>query len=191
MKKDVLIFATMVLILVGILLLFNGCNWGRRVDPVSSVPDLPPIPSVNTVVHSINWLATIAIIGIALSIAACVNGFKWGLGGAVGSGVALWAIITVNQYAKWLAILGLLLGVFVVIGAALRHRGILTDVIKSVQRAKTAVVAIESAKGIALHETEIVGIRRALQSQKPETRKVVGRIKEKLAIQKLKTGKDY
>jgi len=151
-----------------ILILFApGCkSWGLSPLKDGVAPDSSKNP-LASVTKSVNWLATISIIGLAFSIAALVNGYKWGMGGAVGSGVALWAVLTVTQYAKWIAVLGLLVGIVVFVVAVLRNKNVLVDVIKSVERGKDRFI----------NRSNLVT---SLKTQKPTTQKVVNKIRKKL-----------
>ena len=178
--KDILAFFAVIAFILFLFFLIGltGCQWmkgGGSQDTTSVDSSIIPVPSIP---KSINWLAAISIIGIAFSVAALVNGYKWGLGGAVGSGVALWAVITVNQYAKWIAVMGLLVGVVVLVIATLRNKNVLVDVVKSVERGKEAI------------STEVLASNRAINAKgamqywlgkhKDSTQKIVNKIREKL-----------
>jgi len=165
--KDILAFfaVTLFIFFLFFLIGLTGCQWMKGGGAQESVPPEISVPSIP---KSINWLATISIIGLAFSVAALVNGYKWGMGGAVGSGIALWAVITVNQYAKWIAILGLLVGILVFIVAVLQNKKVLVDVIKSVERGKEKLNVVKSK------------LTKELATQKPATQKIVNKIREKL-----------
>ena len=177
--KDILAFFAIILFILFLFFLIGltGCQWMKggglqdsdSVD--SSAPSIPSIPK------SINWLAAMSILGLAFSVAALVNGYKWGLGGAVGSGIALWAVITVNQYAKWIAVIGLLVGIIVLVVAALRNKNVLVDVIKSVEAGKKKIAPVWENS-----------LKVTLTDQKPLTQKIVNKIRKKLNGEK-KNGK--
>lgn len=179
--KDILAFLAVVIFFIFLFSLLSliGCQWmkdGGSQDSISVNPLTNPIPSIP---KSINWLAAISIIGLAFSVAALVNGYKWGMGGAVGSGIALWAVITVNQYAKWIAVIGLLMGIVVLVVAVLRNKKVLVDVIKSVEKAKenmASTVIGDMDLNCKLLESASAG----LDKQKPITQKIVNKIRKKL-----------
>jgi len=170
--KDISIFLTIVILFIIFfsVLSLTGCQWMKGGGVQDSPSADSPTPSIPSIPKSINWLAGIAIIGLAFSVAALVNGYKWGMGGAVGSGIALWAVITVNQYAKWIAVMGLLVGVIVLVVAVLRNKGVLVDVIKSMEKAKRSIIIPESKHVLKVD----------LSTQKPKTQKIVNKIRKKL-----------
>jgi len=90
-----------------------GCNapqTGQQPAPIGSLPDV-----VSKVVYRTNWLTTVAIVGVALSAAAFVQGARFALPLFVGCATLLATVLTITAYAKWIAFIGF--GIFVVVFA--------------------------------------------------------------------------
>jgi hypothetical protein len=114
MNKTIFILTTIVTIfwlaMMGALLVLPGC-----ISPIGPTPNPNPgpptpgglIPDVITqIVYKTNWLSTLAIVGIALSAAAFVQGQKFALPLFAGCATLLATILTITQYAKWIAFVG-------------------------------------------------------------------------------------
>lgn len=112
MNKTIFILTVIVTILwlamMGALLILPGC-----IQPTGPTPNPGPpaphgsIPDVITqIVYKTNWLSTLAIVGIALSAAAFVQGQKFALPLFAGCATLLATILTITQYAKWIAFVG-------------------------------------------------------------------------------------
>ena len=78
--------------------------------PQGSLPDV-----VSKVVYKTNWLTTAAIVGIALSAAAFVQGAKFALPLFIGCATLLVTILALTEYAEWIAFIGF--GIFVLVFA--------------------------------------------------------------------------
>ena len=169
--KDILAFFAVIAFILFLFFLIGltGCQWMKGGGLQDSPSVDPPANFIPSIPKSINWLAAISIIGLAFSVAALVNGYKWGMGGAVGSGIALWAVITVNQYAKWIAVIGLLAGIIVLVVAVLRNKKVLVDVVKSVEAGKKKIAPVWENS-----------LKATLADQKPLTQKIVNKIRKKL-----------
>ncbi len=88
-------------VFIGVILLLGfGCS--TFLSPPT--PDVPAIPTINTVVSRLGWIPTLSIIGMAISVAALVNGSKSALPIFIGCCTALGMALATVKYATAIAI---------------------------------------------------------------------------------------
>lgn len=58
-----------------------------------------------------DWLVTLSIVGVAISVAATLNGTKFGIPAAIGCLTSLGMALSVVRYAEWIAFLALIAAV--------------------------------------------------------------------------------
>jgi hypothetical protein len=87
----------LILLVLVAMLLTTGCHLLQ--PKVVYTPD-----TVETVITKTNWLVTVAIIGIALSVVAFINGSRFAIPAFVGCCVALGVTLAVIKYAAVIAL---------------------------------------------------------------------------------------
>jgi hypothetical protein len=95
MKYVLLVVLYLIVLLM--VLSFAGC----QLIPMGATE--PVSDTITTVVTKTNWLVTVAILGIALSVVAFINGSKMAIPAFVGSCVALGVTLAVIKYAAIIA----------------------------------------------------------------------------------------
>ena len=156
------IWALLWIFLIGYLL--TGCtNLRKDVE----TPTLTPTQQLSEAVKSTNWLVTVSILGVALSVAAFFNGGgKLALSALLGSSVLLVLSITVAKYAWLIAVLGLVLGVVALGYIIWLRRKALIEIVDGVQTARES-------------ESETL-LDKYLNNQSKTTKKIVKQIKESI-----------
>jgi len=87
-------------------------------------------------VKSTNWLLSAAIIGMAVSVAAFINGSKLALPIFAGCATALGLQLMVVQYAAWLAVAALIASIAIFLASVLRKNVALKEIVAGVNNAK-------------------------------------------------------
>jgi len=147
-----------------------GCL--RPNQPIVSPYD--PLTQVGESVKNTNWLVTISILAIALSVAALFNGSKMALGALVGSITSLTVSLMVARYATVIAFVGLFLAVAVLLYSGFIKNRALFEIFNTAEKAKEKLnveTTLEIFKG---HNS----VAEKLQSS--TTKKVVDKLQRKL-----------
>ena len=142
MNND-LAFIGIVLMLLGLLLMLMG---GCHIPNMGS--ELPPRTFEQTLLHAVdstNWLITVCIVGIAISLAALVNGSKLAIGPLIGCLTALILDLAVIRYANVLAFIGLGGAVGVLGWIIYVKRRAFSEVVKTVEKIKPTVAGFQDA----------------------------------------------
>jgi len=136
-------------VFAGILFILSGCSMLQ--------PPQPPQPAeqsydaiLKTVAASHDWLVTLSIVGVAISVAATINGTKFGIPAAIGSLTSLGMALSVVRYAEWIALLALVgaIGAFVW-AVAIKNRALrelIFDVDSKVQSTTTKKIVNKTCK---------------------------------------------
>ena len=159
--KDFAIFILIVIVL-SILMFIFGCRSTATRPPII---DNPRDALIQTVIKT-DWITTIALIGMAVAVAALVNGSKMAFPALAGCGFALWANLTVIRYAAVLAWFGLAASVLVFIWVVFVKNRALKEVVSGVHG--------------YINDTKELGIKSYLRSnQSKSTEEIVKKIKPK------------
>lgn len=131
-------------LLVAILFVCCGC---KIIDPTPKPPnqptnnEKPEVQVVTKLIYKTNWLATAAIIGIAASAAAFVTGQSYALPMFAACSALLTTILSIAQYAKWIAVAGMVVSISIFIYVAMKKNrttkkleGALSDVVTGVEK---------------------------------------------------------
>ena len=164
-----------VLILVGIvavLILVSSC---AGIDGPTTTPT--PGQVLYRTVSKTNWLATAAIVGIAVSAFAFLNGNKMGIAGMVSCFIALSMTLAVARYATWLAAGGVIGSVGLLIYSIFVKDRALTEIIQGGELVKEHLKEW-SNKEYATNEFAFKNIQAGAQS--PTTEKIVKKGKGKI-----------
>lgn len=153
----------LIVILVLIAFFCAGCN----AQNYSPIPDTPQQRLTETVLKT-NWLATVAIIGIAASAFAFLNGSKTGIAGMVACFIALSMTLATARYASWLAAGGLIGSLGLMIYSVLTKDRALKEIVQGGQKLKE--------DSYPEFQTRFNIVQKEGQSE--STRKLVKRIKE-------------
>lgn len=140
-------------------------------------------------VEKTNWLATVGILGIGLSVFSLINGnTKFGYGGLAGFWVILMVSLSVSRYHSQMALYGTILGV-VGIGGLLMYsifikNRALKEIIKNIQDYKNNYPNYKNNSNIAMRDIEamrdIPFLTPYLESQSTTTKEIVKQVKETL-----------
>jgi Na+-transporting methylmalonyl-CoA/oxaloacetate decarboxylase gamma subunit len=119
----------LIIFLVLLVLVMSGCRWAGTEHMDKLVPGpKTPAARVAEAVRSTNWLVTVAILGVAVSIAAVISGSRGAIGPLVGSVIMLGLTLMVNRYAEVVAFISLVCVVggmgFLVYNTVVRKRAI-------------------------------------------------------------------
>lgn len=159
-------------IVVSILVVLSGC----ASTPIIEVP--PPTQVLYETVLKTNWLATAAIIGIAISAFTFLNGNKAGIAGMVACFIALTMTLAVARYAQWLAIGGLTGSIGLMIYSIFVKDRALEEIVKGGQEVKD--VLLEHSLTKPPDDYTIKGTFNGVQkyNQSSQTTKLVKKIKK-------------
>jgi len=153
-------------LIFALLISASGCsNLGGIFSP-DVTPELTPEQRITEAVKNTNWLVTLSILGMAISVAAIMNGSKMGIGALLGSLTSLTLSLMVIKYAGLIAIIGLVASVGVFGYAVYVKR-------------KALIEVVENVEGIKRKDL-VPGIEACLHAQSPTTQKIIKNIKEKL-----------
>lgn len=147
------------------ILLFVMCLilWGCQLPNTKPLIPTTPKQALLDNVLKTDWLATTAIVGFAISIAAFINGSKVAVGTAVGCGTALVLQLTVVRYAHVITWLGLVSAV-----------GILIYTFYIKHRAFKEIIL-----GVQIHKEGGAELKQCLNKQSVSTKQLVKRIRRK------------
>lgn len=173
-EKTIYILFWIVCLLL-VLFLYSGCFQPRQ----PNVGLYDPLNQIGQAVKSTNWLVTVSILAIALSVAAVFNGSKIGLGALIGSLTSLTMALMVARYATVIAFVGLILAVGVLIYSIFIKNRALFEIFNTVEKAKE-VLKVEDHLKIFNGDESI-----ASKIQSPITKKVVNKLQRKLNGKKL------
>jgi len=156
------------LVAAGILTIVAGCT-ALRFDDTEQVTATPIVknPAFRDIVHKTNWMATLAVVGIALSAMAYINGNTKAVGIFVGSCVALGVSLAVARYASIIAIASLVAGGIVFLYSVGVKNIALKELISNIQELRYCYDADKR------HEIT----KQLADKQSPTTRQLVKKIK--------------
>jgi lysylphosphatidylglycerol synthetase-like protein (DUF2156 family) len=125
-SEDVIMIVVIVLVILGtiVLLTNSGChvaNHKPNPDDSNSIIDSAP-DVITKLVYKTDWLTTIAILGIAVSAAAFVMGQSYALPIFAGCSALLTTILTMAQYSKWIAFVGLAISLVIFAYTAMKSK---------------------------------------------------------------------
>jgi hypothetical protein len=152
----------------------SGCSSLGGILSPDVTPELTPEQRITEALKSTNWLVTLSILGMAVSVMAIMNGSKMGIGALLGSLTSLTLSLMVIKYAGLIAIIGLVASVGLCGYAIYVKRKGMIEVVKNVQE----IVDTQERTGMGI-ETSLT-LRDILDKQSPTTQKIVAKIKEKL-----------
>lgn len=171
--KHILIVIAVFLIIF-ILTCVEGCGWGFKHDDPIPPPETPKQKFFQTV-EKTDWLATAAIIGIAASAFAFLNGSKIGIAGMVSCFIALSMTLATSRYGHIMAICGLI-GSF----------GLMIYSIVTKDKAlKEIVIGGERVKSMSPENKENFKVLQGV-TQSPSTSKIVTKVKKQLGYEEMK-----
>ena len=159
--KDIIWFLGFVS-LIWLCLLLVGCNM-PEVKPL--VPTIPQQTLINTIVKT-DWIITVSILGVALSVIAWMNGSKTAIGVMAGCGIAIWMQLTVVRYAHILAWMGLVFAVGIILWTVFVKNRALREIVNGVQNYRKYNEPVDS-----------IGLKVWLREQNKTTKKIVSKIK--------------
>ena len=135
LHKAIIVLALLFL-LGGCLVVLMGCCASQRPSPVE--PVIPPTPTqiLYKVVYQTNWLVVVSIIGIAISVAAFVNGSKAALPIGMGSLAALGMTLATIRYAQWIALCSFLAALLIFFATVIKKNVALKQLIVGIQKMK-------------------------------------------------------
>jgi hypothetical protein len=171
-----------VLIGVSLLVILGGCL-SEFSKPPSETDPTTTTGWLNNITKQNGWLTTIAIVGIALSVAAFTQGVGFALPLFAGCVTLLTTVLVVTKYAQWIAILGFIVAL-AVFGYTIVMR-VRKD--RAAETAKTAVkeavAGIQKVKDKVLMGDEVrKRINEILEGEQcPATVELVRKIKEDLS----------
>ncbi len=167
--KDFSIFVLIVWAIVAALLVvsFFGCQTFRPRPPII---DNPRDALIQTVIKT-DWITTIALLGMAVAVAAMVNGSRTAFPAFAGCGFALWSNLTVIRYAGVMAWFGLAASVLIFVYVVFVKNRALKEIVAGVENFKN-------------HGGTLIG---CLNDQKVTTKKIVSGIKTKNGLTKGET----
>ncbi len=153
------------------MIMIAGCQsfFGNSNPTTGTVPGEEAFRQVT---GKVGWVVTLAILGMAVSSMAFMNGSKAALGPLVGSGVALTMSLMVVRFASLLAIVGLIAAVVLFGLAVWSRRKALIEIVKTVQEGKEKLAGSDIVS--------LAHLSGYLDRQSPSTQKIVKKIKEKL-----------
>jgi uncharacterized protein YceK len=164
-----------VLFLILLIASLSGCD--QIANMINTKPHAPT-DEVAKIIYKTNWMVTISMLGIALSVAALVQGSRIALPLFAGCATLLTTVLTVAKYAQWISLVGLLIavGVFVYVTIIRRkefskNSTALKEVVTTVQKVRDNVLS-------SLGDEKKEEIKRVLCEQSYETSKIVKKIKE-------------
>lgn len=126
--------ALLILIIVYLAIVCSGCAILQSKPKEEIVP--PPyqgVIEITKTIRSVNWLATMCIIGCAACCMAGMNGLKWGWSGAATCLIGLGMTIATVRYASLIAIVALAGGALLVIASVLGKNRIIKELVKGTQ----------------------------------------------------------
>lgn len=134
--RTIICVLALLFLLGGCLIVLTSCHASER------CPDRPPvIPDTVTKIlyqtlYRMNWLVTLSIIGIAISVAAFVNGSKAALPIGMGSLAALGMTLATIRYAQWIAFCSFIAALLIFVATVLKKNIALKQIIVGVQKVK-------------------------------------------------------
>lgn len=164
------------ILLVIFSIIVGGCKTFSSVPPDNSLtPEgKTPLARLSEAAQSSNWLITLSILGIALSTAAFLNGSRAALGFLIGSITALVITLTVNRFASWFAVLGLVGSVGLFAYTVYERRKNITELIKTVEVTKDFMLPEHVIQAFKSEESPVNNL------QSKSTKKLVDSIKRKV-----------
>jgi len=166
-----------------ILAILSGCAPHYSSVPITQVMPAPVTHAAALIqtVYKTNWLATIGIIGIGLSVFAFLQGWKQGIPALLSCAAILGLTLTVTRYGVVLAFGGLvLLALFVLYQIFIRNKA-LTEVVAGVQTVRDTFKKHNTTSEAVQANTLLPGVTKQLaDAQSPSTVKLVEQIKTTL-----------
>jgi len=179
LRISIVTWIIITIIVIGLMCLsgcrFLQCLGGNAVNTQPESLTYSPLESLKGIVKSSNWLLSVSILGIGISVFALVNGSRWGFAGLAGCLASLVATITVSRYATWMAILGMIGAILLALYTIFIKNKALKEIIKGVQLAKGDFGKQWSERPKAINESQ-----KAVQSN--TTKQIVQNTKAELKI---------
>lgn len=160
--------------------IFILCGCAPHYSPVPAAQIMPaPVTHAAALIQTVyktNWLATIGIIGIGLSVFAFLQGWKQGIPALLSCAAILGLTLTVTRYGVVLAFGGLvLLALFILYQIFIRNKA-LTEVVTGVQTIRDTFKKTPADGGVVLPAVT----KQLADAQSPSTVKLVEQIKSTL-----------
>jgi len=159
------------MIIGGFLIGLSGCAGNH--SPVTPLVDATPAQILIKTVEKTDWLATVGILGIGLSVFALLSGnTKFGIAGAGGFAVVLGMSLATARYHQQLALYGALVSTIGISGVLaytifIKNKA-LKEIIKNIQDYKYSNVLAWDV------------LKNKLEVQSPSTKEIVRQVKEKI-----------
>jgi len=175
MIERIIIYAIVIIFLVGMLFGCGCSSWRGHHKPESTIIEAPtPGVQLWETAKKSNWLVTMSILGIAAGVFALANGSaKLGTASIASASVSLFMTLAVSRFALWMAVFGLIGSVAATLFSILARRQALVDIIKGIQVYKDKNA--HSISGLRVNET-------LANEQTPLTKKIVGDLKNQLKL---------
>lgn len=176
MLKNIILILVYLALTVGLLTFAAGClpkfksHESQTAVQIDTIPATPQQVIIKTIEKN-NWLVTLSILGIGLSVFALVSGnTKFGFAGAISSGVILVVSLAIARYFSQIALIGVIAGVVIAAGTtfymiAVKNKA-LQEIVANIQNFKRSG-----------NNTEI--LKSYLYEQSPATQELVKKIREK------------
>lgn len=132
-SKFEIIVKTFIVTILFIVALFMLC--GCSLFPANEI-NTEPTSVLTKVVTEHNWIVTVSILGIALSVMAFVNGNRYASIVFIGSCTALGTTLAVIKYANVIAIASLVAAVVVFVTTVLNKNNAIRDLIWGIEKVK-------------------------------------------------------
>jgi len=178
MKSEMFWWLVLFIIVGAVMMLLDcGCNSANyKPDPTPDpTPGLDPNAAINSApmvvtkfVYKTNWLTTIAIVGIAVSAAAFVMGQSYALPIFAGCSALLTTILTMAQYSKWIAFIGLTISLVIFVYTAIQNNKIKSNLKTAFEE---VVTGVEAVKDRILKDSTIV--QNGITDKTFEVRKII------------------
>lgn len=149
MKSEMIWWLILFTVVGAVMMLLDcGCNSANhKPDPT---PGLDPNVVVNSapmvvtkLVYKTDWLTTIAVVGIAVSAAAFVMGQSYALPIFAGCSALLTTILTMAQYSKWIAFVGLTISLVIFVYTVMQNNKIKSNLKTAFEEVVTGVEAVK------------------------------------------------
>ena len=170
-----------ILFLIGIVCCSCSVIEAQKKPEADSPPASGPEQLYKAVQKS-NWLVTVSIIGISISVFALLNGSRAGFAGIVACSVNLYMALATARYAQVMALLGLAGSILLGLVSILVKNKALKELIMGIQNLKKET----KENKLTIGPYDITDIVKAVQSY--STKKIVSEIKGKMKLQEEKKG---
>jgi len=174
--------STIVAIVLLILLLIGGCCQAYKakiVELTQQLEDASSNPGTK-VMYKQDWLVTLSVIGIGLSVFAFLQGHLWGVKAIAALLVVLSTVFMCARFAAWMAVITLVGAVGVAGWAIWVNRRALKEIIAGGERFKLMVSAPVSSTAGDVMTPDILFKEAHNGEQSPATVRIVSMVQKKL-----------